>query len=230
MNDPHVKALIYAVEHDKSSDYSLAKTIEIEHSTFYLKLKDSEARFELKEHCPTRQQAQQAIRPFIQQWELRASLESGLGTFALRFKQAEIVDLKPTQGVNSIPYPPAAYHLAISSRKVTVSRQYPQPPRERQMNLDNPDVQTMLHRYMGYRRGREYLPSMAYFCCEVFAKRLGKDAKHSANKHKISHKLVKRVSSLASNKGGDQARHQSGICQPLTQCEIQFLERTGWPQ
>ena len=93
------------------------------------------------------------------------------------------------------------------------------------MNLDNPDVQTMLHRYMGYRRGREYLPSMAYFCCEVFAKRLGKDAKHSANKHKISHKLVKRVSSLASNKGGDQARHQSGICQPLTQCEIQFLEK-----
>ena len=46
MNDPHVEALIYVVEHDKSSDYSLAKAIEIEHTTFHLKLEDSEARFE----------------------------------------------------------------------------------------------------------------------------------------------------------------------------------------
>ena len=49
MNDPHVEALIYVVEHDESSDYSLAKTIETEHTTFRLKLEDSEARFELKE-------------------------------------------------------------------------------------------------------------------------------------------------------------------------------------
>ena len=32
MNDPHVEVLIYVVEHDKSSDYSLAKAIEIEHT------------------------------------------------------------------------------------------------------------------------------------------------------------------------------------------------------
>ena len=225
MNDPHVDALIYVVEHDKSSDYSLAKTIEIEHTTFRLKLEDSEARFELKEHYPTRRQAQQAIRPFIRQWELRASLESGPSTFALKFKQAEMIDRKPTPGVISASPPPISFDLTIGSPTVTVSRRYPQPPPERQMNLDNPDVQTMLHRYMGYRQGREYLPSMAYFCCEVFAKRFGKDAKHAAKKHKISHKLVKRVSNLASNKGGDQARHQSGTCYPLTQPEVQFLEK-----
>ena len=66
---------------------------------------------------------------------------------------------------------------------------------------------------------------MAYFCYEVFAKRLGEDAKDSATKHKISHKLVKRVSNLASNKGGGQARHHSAICHPLTQPEVQFLEK-----
>ena len=96
-NAPHVEALIYVVEHDKSSDYSLAKTIEIAHTTFRLKLEDSEARFELKEHYPTWQQAQQAIQPFIQQWELRASLEFGPGTFALKFKQLEIIDREPTR-------------------------------------------------------------------------------------------------------------------------------------
>ena len=69
------------------------------------------------------------------------------------------------------------------------------------------------------------MPSMAYFCYEVFAKRLGNDSKHASRRHKLSHKLVKRVSNLASNKGGDQARHQSGICHPLTQSEVQFLQK-----
>ena len=225
MNDPHVEALIYVVEHDKSSDYSLAKTIEIENTTFHLKIEDSEARFELKEHYPTRQQAQQVIQPFIQQWELRASLKAGPGTFALKFKQAEMIDRKPTPGVISVSALPMSFNFTISSPTVTVSRQYPQPPCERRMDIDNPDVQTMLHRYIGYRQGRGYLPSMAYFCYEVFAKRFGKGDKHTAEKHKISHALVERVRKLASNKGGDQARHQSAICYPLTQPEVQFLEK-----
>ena len=225
MNDPHVEALIYVVEHDESSDYSLAKTIETEHTTFRLKLEDSEARFELKEHYPTQRQAQQAIQPFIQQWELRASLKSGPGTFALKFKRLEMIDRKPTPGVISVSASPISFSFAVSSPTVMVSRQYPQPPCERRMNIDNPDVQTMLHRYLGYRQGREPLPSMAYFCYEVFAKRFDKDAKHAARRHKISHKLVKQVSNLASNKGGDQARHQSGISFPLTQPEVQFLEK-----
>ena len=225
MNAPHVEALIYVVEHDKSSNYSLAKTIEVEHTTFCLKLEDSEARFELKEHYSTWQQAQRAIQPFIKQWQLRASLESGPGTFALKFKQAEMIDRKPTPGVTSVSPSPISFHFAISSPTVTVSRQYPQPPLERRMNIDNPDVQTILQRYIGYRQGREPLPAMAYFCYEVFAKRLGKDAKHAATKHKISHKLVDRVRNLASTKGGDQARHQFGICHPLTQPRSPVLQK-----
>ena len=225
MNDPHVEALIYVVEHDNSSDYSLAKTIEIEHTTFRLKLEDSEARFELREHFPTWQQAQQAIQPFIQQWELRASLEPGPGTFTLKFKRPEMIDSKPTPGVISVSALPISFNFTISSPTVTVSRQYPQPPYERRMDIDNPDVQTMLHRYIGYRQGRELLPSMAYFCHDVFANRLGKDAKHTATKHKISHKLVERVRILASKKGGDQARHHFAICHPLTQPEVQFLRK-----
>ena len=107
-----------------------------------------------------------------------------------------------------------------------MSRQYPQPPPERPMNIDHPDVQTMLNRYIGYRQGREWLPSMAYFCCEVFVKRFGTDAKDTANKHKLGHNLIKRVKNLVSNKGGgDQARHEHAICQPLTQPEVQFLEK-----
>ena len=226
MNDPHVEALVYVVRHDKSSNYSLAKTVELEQTTFRLKLEDNEARFELKEHYPTRQQAQQAIQPFIKQWELRASLESGPGTFALKFKRLEIIDRKPTPGVISVSADPISFSFEISSPTVTVSRQYPQPPPERPMNIDHPDVQTMLNRHIGYHQGREWLPSMAYFCCEVFVKRFGTDAKDAANKHKLAHNLIKRVKPLASIKGGgDQARHEHAIYQPLTQPEVQFLEK-----
>ena len=224
MNDPHVEALIYVVEHDERSNYSSAKTVEIEHTNFHLRLEDNEARFELKEHYPTRRQAQEAIQPFIKQWELIASLKSGPGAFTLKFKRPEMIDRRPTPGVISISLDPISVDVTLSRPTVTVSRQYPQPPSERRMKIDNPDVQTMLNRYIGYRQGREPLPSMAYFCYEVFAKRLGKDAKHAAEKHKIAHKLIRRVSNLASNKGGDQARHQSAIEYPLTHLEVQFLE------
>ena len=49
MNDPHVVALIYVVEHEESVDYGTAETIKEERSTFRLTLQDGEARFELKE-------------------------------------------------------------------------------------------------------------------------------------------------------------------------------------
>ena len=225
MNDPHVEALIYVVEHDKSSDYSRAKTIEIEHATFRLKLEDGEARFDLKEHYPTPQQAKEAIQPFIQQWELKASLTSGPDTFTLKFKGSEIIDRKPTPGVISVSADPVSFNFTTSIPTVTVGRDYPQPPRERRMDIDNPDVQTMLHRYMAYCQGREPLPSMAYFCYDVFACRLGKNAKHTAEKHKVSYKLVKKIRTLASIKGGDQGRHGSAIDHPLTELEVQFLRK-----
>ncbi|MCY4579482.1 MAG: hypothetical protein OXD31_10605 [Chloroflexi bacterium] len=225
MNDPHVEALIYEVVHDESSDYSRANCVETEYAAFRLRLEEKEAYFELKEHFPTLKQAQEVIQPFISQWELTASLELGPNTFALRFMRPVIVDRRPEQGVITASASPIRLNIALSSPSVTVFRQYPNPPPERLMQLDNPDVQSMLNRFIGYRQGREPLPSMAYFCFEVFTRRLATNAKHAADKHRMSHKLVKRVSNLASNKGGDLARHHSGICQPLTQQETRFIEK-----
>ena len=93
------------------------------------------------------------------------------------------------------------------------------------MHIQNADVQAMLILYLRYRQGNEPLPSMAYFCGDVFTKRLGKDSRDAADKHKINHKLIKKVMELSSNRGGDQARHQSAIGKPLTQPEVRFLEK-----
>ena len=224
MNDPHVVALIYDVEHEESVDYGSAETVEEERSTFRLTLQDGEARFELKEDYASPRQARKAIQPFIEQWELRTSLAYGPGNFALRFKRPEMIDRDPEPGVISVSADAVHFNVAISTARVTVSRQYPQPPVERRMKMDCPEVQTMLNRYMGYRQGREPLASMAYFCCDVFTKRLGDEPKDSAKKHNISQNLVDRVRTLASRKGGDQARKQDGVSDPLTQNDVKFLE------
>ena len=225
MNDPHVVALIYVVEHEESVDYGTADTVEEERSTFRLTLQDGEARFELKEDYASPQQARRAIQPFIEQWELMTSLAYGLGKFALRFKRPEMIDRDPEPGVISVSADAVHFNVAVSTARVTVSRQYPRPPVERRMNLNCPEVQTMLNRYIGYRQGREKLLSMAYFCSDMFVYRLGDGLKDSAKKHQISRNLVERVRTLASEKGGDQARKQDGINDPLIQEEVQFLEK-----
>ena len=153
------------------------------------------------------------------------SFNSGPGTFTLKFKRSDMKDRRPTPSEFSVSPDPTSIVWTASSPTIMVSRQYSQPPPKRQMNLDNPDVQTMLYGYMGYRQGRESLPSMAYFCCEVFFKRLGKGINHAGDKHKIRHKLINKVKNLASNKGGDQGRHSSAIDCPLTHVEIQLLEK-----
>ena len=225
MNDPHVTALVYVVEHDGSSDYSRAETVEIEHKAFRLRLEDGEARFELKEHVPTRQQAQQVVQPFIRQWELSASFERGPGTFTLKFERDEIIDRNPTLGVILVSANPASFEFSVSTPKVTVIRQYPQPPPDRQMDIDNPDVRSMLHRYIGYRQGRETLPSMAYFCYSVFTGGQTRNAPFVAKKHKISKKMLSDVRMLASTKGGHAARKKTGTNQVLDQGETRFLEK-----
>ena len=45
MNDPHVVALLYRVEHDEAVDYSNAKPHVSDEPAFRLEVKDNQARF-----------------------------------------------------------------------------------------------------------------------------------------------------------------------------------------
>ena len=223
MNDPHVNALIYQVIHDKSVSYQNAKPLEIENPGFRLKVEGNWARFELKKHYPTAQEARAAVGPFVEKWEFEISLHHRLGRFALRFDKAEIIDRDPTPGVVNV-----SGHVSTGiptvSISVTVDAQYPAPSQV-PMDINNPDVRTMRHRYEGYRQGHEPLPSMAYFCCEVFTKRLSDNARDAADKHQISHSLIRYVNNLASNKGGAQARHAHAVDHELTPDESRKLEK-----
>ena len=77
MNDPHVAALIYRIEHGDSIDYSQAKPLVVDGPQFRLSVEDMRARFELKAHYSTAEQARDAVADYIRVWEFDATLKRG---------------------------------------------------------------------------------------------------------------------------------------------------------
>ena len=224
MNDPHVQALIYVVEHDRSVDYADASPVEVHRCDFTVMVEEGHARITLNRHFASVQEARDAVQPFIDQWEFDASLAAGRSKFRLRFERPEMIDRQPMPGVVSI-----AAHIssgvATLSASVTVSREYPAPPAEFTMDVSNPDVRTMHDRYTGYIEGHEPLPAMAYFCYEVFTQRLSKGQKDASDTYKISTRLLREFAKIASTKGGSTARKASGIGHELSAHETQVLRK-----
>ena len=68
---------------------------------------------------------------------------------------------------------PVRFNFSISAPQANLSpRTYPSPP---SMGLKpTPDVESMFHRYVGFREGREPLTTMAYFCLTVLEASTGK--------------------------------------------------------
>ena len=217
--------MIYRVEHDSSVDYDSASPLEVTWTSFHVRIEEGLARFELHDHYANVAEARAAIQPFIDQWEFETSLQSGPGKFRLRFDRPEIIDRQPTSGVQ-----PIAFHITAGEPTVTVSltvsKEYPLPPWKGTIDITDPDVQTMHHRYTGYFAKHEPLPSVAYFCYEVFTKRLSKGDADASKKYKISRSLIEEVRKISSSKGGADARKAFGIDEELTAEEKRFLERS----
>ena len=80
MNDPRVVALIYRVEHRNSVSYKDAAPLRYCQSPeFDLTVEDKIARFEFKKFYADKDEAIEAIEPFIQHWEFEASMRFGPG-------------------------------------------------------------------------------------------------------------------------------------------------------
>ena len=106
MNDPHVVALLYRVEHGQSVDYREALSSCHEEMGFRVKIADEKARFEFKDHNATEDAARRAIEGYIRAWEFIACLENGPDSFTLNFEMAQIEDRKPPLPVPGVkPYP-----------------------------------------------------------------------------------------------------------------------------
>ena len=222
MNDPHVVALIYRVEHGDLIDYSMAKPFVLDESGFRLSVADMRARFEFKEHYATAEQARAAIADYIRVWEFDATLQSGsLDSFRLRFEKADIVDRNPAPGAVKRSGLAGTMVGSMSVKLTHCTSYYPSPPSD--IALD-PDAVTMHERYMGYRQKREPLPGMAYFCLTVL-EHCGGNRREAARKYGINLNVLNKIGDLATNRGGAQARKAGGVTRELSHREHCFLDQ-----
>ena len=229
MNDPHVVALIYRVEHGNSVDYGEAQPLIREEPAFRVEVKDNQARFELKDHYANEEDARNAIKDYIDDWGFNACLEYSPDYFHLKFDSSEIVDRNPPPpkpGVKNIAVTfrgaPGTWSVALT--KVALS--YPAPPSG--VNFRDPNVQTIHQRYMGYRQGNEPLASMAYFCLSVLEHSMGpqkKGRRGATHEYKIDFSVLDRIGNLSSEKGGRDARKADGVDKDFTGQESTFLKQ-----
>ena len=227
MNDPHVDALIFRVEHGPSVAYADdAPPITWDEGGFRVVLEDGTARFELKEHHATEEEALERVRPYIRSWELGAGLRGRPGDFRLEFQEAEVIDRDPP--------PPGSgavkFSFAVSTPSVTLTlarRSYPPPPMGIPLKADDPDVATMYDRLDGYYSAREPLPGMAYFCLTVLqrfddGRRTRAD---TAAHYYIDVAVLHTIGKLSSTKGGAGSARKAVVpSTPLSPNESRFLE------
>ena len=226
MNDPHVVALQYKVEHASWVDYSKAELLVVHNDAFDVRVEDRHVRFSMKHHFTTERDARDAVDDFIRSWELDAALVMGPNAFKLRFYRSEIEDRNPTPGAIYARAGFTSFTMTATMARGTVSPPtYPNPPSTGLKR--SPDVESMFHRYVGYREGREPLTTMAYFCLTVLeastGERRGRRAV-AAKRYCISEAVLKQLGELSSTKGGVGARKAEGVHQDLTQQERKFLE------
>ncbi len=228
MNDPKVVALIYTIEHGKSVSYESAAPLRHYGAPeFYLTVENKIARFEFKKFYADKDEALDAIEPFIQHWEFEASMRFGPGTFGLRFKEAEIIDRNP-----SLPGPrerdarasAVLPGLTASASVVFGFPHYPPPPASGLVDPDDDYVAMMKRRYDQYRLRRAKLPSMAYFCVTVLEEKYGA-LSAAAKKCGISRKVLETIKRLSSTKGGNDARKAAGVDEEFTRQEKRFLKK-----
>ncbi len=231
VNDPHVNALIFTVEHGPSIAYAdSAPPIDHKEPGFRVTLNGGTVRLEFKEHYPTQEEALLRVRPYIQSWELDANLRSRPGDFRLRFERAEIIDRTPPPPLGSrahnVSAGPIQINWTVGRATVTLTRPtYPSPPAGVTLKADDPDVETMHHRLSGYYEGREPLGSMASFCLSVLEWKFTRSRRRSAAKaFFIDFAVLSAVGDLTFHKGGQDSRKASGIGSPFSPKEERFLE------
>ena len=223
MNDPHVVALEYRIEHGPGVDWSSAAPLEIQSGRFDIRVENRQVRIDLKDHYSTEREARSAVETdFIPNWEFEVGLNHGPDAFSLRFDHAEIVDRDPPPGPPAIR---ATFRSGVPRVRVSLGprmpAKYPEPPHAPIRR--SPDVDTLYQRFLGHLEGKEPLPGMAYFCLTLIENMGGGPHKAPA-RFGVSRNVLVRVRKLSSRKGGASARKEGGRNEPYTDKEEWFLK------
>lgn len=227
MNDPHVKALIYRVQHSSSVDYSQAGPISLEcpGEPFQVRVEDECAHFDMLEHFSNVGEAVKATEEFRQAWELEAALEGGRNAFTLGYSKAEVVDRAPVSSTSSGSATLAGGLHGSIRGAASVTANYPSPP-PHYLRCTR-DVELVLERHLSCREGGTKLGDTAYFCLTMLEKLAGAGKGNRAEAARvfgIELAVLSKIGHLGSEKGGADARKAKGIQKDWTPEERRFLE------
>ena len=171
MNDPHVKAIHYFIEHADSVDYRDAAPLAYEDDLFCVRADKGEVVLEPKDHYATEEEAKRAAEAFVRRWEFQAALCAGSRSFKLVYARVDIIDRNPPlppQGL--VIAGPVNFHFRVPEAQVWITKMltgYPAPPLDQAIDPDDPDASFMLSWLDLYRQGREPLAGVANLCLTV---------------------------------------------------------------
>ncbi len=199
--------------------------IEFERKEFIGKLANNILTLEMKEHFPSVESARQKIDNFLRAWEIYAGLQYGRAKFTFHFLNAELIDRNPLpQGPERINIP---RHQVTKEFILTIKPapicSYPEPPTLFNVNSD---VETLWYRFELYKKKREELLSMSYFCISFIEYNFG-GIKKASRSLKISRNILTKIKSESSFRGdfktARKVDRQSSL-DPLFNQEIKWME------
>ena len=235
MNDPHVNAIHYLIEHDDSVDCREVAPLVFEDDLFRVKATKVEVVFEPKNHYATKEEARNAVEGLVRRWEFKAALRSRSSAFRLMHAGADVIDRNPPPPqpgvVNLGPVTTGAGAPKMRAKLTKVAANYPGHPQGPANDPDDPDASFMLYPLDLYRQEREPLAGVANICLTVLEYSAlqaiggkGSKRKAAANHYKIALTVLNKVAVLSAKKGGPVARKAEGRGDPLAQGESRFLE------
>jgi hypothetical protein len=83
MNDPHVSALVYRLKHTAAINYDQAAPLEYDNTDFKVIIENLEARFEMKGHFATAEEARSGCFPMEHVTPYSSAKPYRLNVFAL---------------------------------------------------------------------------------------------------------------------------------------------------
>ena len=217
MSSPRLTALIFKIVTNGKVDYSKVPPLCIEEDEFRVMAKGDTVRFDLKVPVTSDDLARNRVAAYITRWEIDEGLRRNSDCFILKFNYS-IDDGPSPKGL------PAKFSVNPSTATGVVGASR-FPARPTGFTVD-PIVEWMYNRYMRYRRNRDTLPSMAYFCLTVLEEKFGGD-RNAAQRLQVSRNVFEEIRRLSSTRGGHgEARKAKGATLELSATERLFLEES----
>jgi len=228
MNDPHVERLRYRIVFDDSVDYDNASDVVEEMPECRMLVSAGTVTFEMKKHFPTVDEARTIVEEYLGRWEVLIGLECGPNELTFSYQDADVIDRAPSpDDKRAVMSGRVALAVALTlDPKIHVSRKrrgYPSRPNRFSRSLD---VETMYHRYMAFKQGREPLTSMAYMCLTVAEASAG-SRREAAERYQIRPDVLSKLGEFSSARGSPlevRKAPKSGNYLSLTSKERNWIE------